>query len=105
MANLIERLGIAGQMTPKTRLTDARSLFDVVVNGNAEIGFIQITELLAEPRVKFVGPLPMAIQNFTQFAAGLVSTGQQRDAGSALITFVTSPSALAVMKIRGFEPL
>jgi molybdate transport system substrate-binding protein len=93
-------------MTPKTKLTAAGpSLFDLVVNGDADVGFVQITELLAEPRVELLGPLPMAIQDYTNYAAGLVTTGRQRDAGKALIALITSPQAQAVMKTRGFEPL
>jgi molybdate transport system substrate-binding protein len=105
MAKLMEHLGIAAQMTPKTKLITGSTLFDVIVNGDADIGFIQITELLAEPRVELLGPLPTAIQDYTKYAAGVVAAGKQPDAGKALITFITSPSALAVMKMRGFEPL
>jgi molybdate transport system substrate-binding protein len=105
MAKLMDRLGIAGQMTLKTKLSSAKSLFDVVVNGDAEIGFIQITELLAEPRVELLGPLPLAVQDYTRYAAGLVAVSKQPDAGKALIAFITSPSAIAMMKLRGFEPL
>jgi molybdate transport system substrate-binding protein len=105
MAKLLERLGIASQMTPKTKLSSGKSLFDVVISGDAEIGFIQITELLAEPRVELLGPLPTAIQDYTKYAAGIVAAGKQPNAGNALIAFITSPSATAVMKKRGFEPL
>ena len=105
MAKLMDRLGISAQMTPKTRLGTGSALFDLVVNGDADIGFIQITELLAEPRVELLGPLPIAVQDYTNYAAGLVTAGQQRDAGKALIAFITSTQALVVMKARGFEPL
>jgi molybdate transport system substrate-binding protein len=105
MAKLMDQLGIAEQMKPKTKLSNGKSLFDLVVNGDANIGFIQITELLAEPQVELLGPLPVAVQDYTHYAAGLVAAGQQRDAGKALIMFITSPTALAVMKNRGFEPL
>jgi molybdate transport system substrate-binding protein len=64
-----------------------------------------MTELLAEPGVELLGPLPVAVQDYTKYAAGLVAVGKQPDAGKALITFITSPSTLAVMRTRGFEPL
>ena len=106
MAKLMDRLGISAEMTPKTKLISAgSSLFEIVVNGDADIGFIQITELLAEPRVELLGPLPEAVQDYTSYAAGLVTAGQQRDAGKALIAFITSPQGMAVMKSRGFGPL
>jgi molybdate transport system substrate-binding protein len=105
MAKLLDRLGVAGQVAPKTKLTTGKALFDLVVNGDAEIGFIQITELLAEPRVELLGPLPPAIQDYTKYTAGVVAASNQPGAGRALIAFITTPSALAVMKTRGFEPL
>jgi molybdate transport system substrate-binding protein len=107
MAKLMGRLGIAGQMMPKTRLAtgSGKALFDIVVNGDAEIGFIQVTELLAEPRVELLGPLPAGIQDYTNYVAGLAASSKQPNAGEALIAFITSPSALAVMRVRGFEPL
>jgi molybdate transport system substrate-binding protein len=103
MATLIERLGIAAQMTPKTRLLTGKSLFDAVVNGDADIGFIQITELLAEPRVELLGPLPLAIQDYTNYSAGVLTASQHRALGAELISFITTPSAKVVMKARGFE--
>jgi molybdate transport system substrate-binding protein len=94
-------------MMPKTRLAtgSGKALFDIVVNGDAEIGFIQVTELLAEPRVELLGPLPAGIQDYTNYVAGLAASSKQPNAGEALIAFITSPSALAVMRVRGFEPL
>ena len=105
IAKLMDRLGISAQMTPKTKLSTGPALFDLVVNGSADIGFIQITELLAEPRVELLGPLPMAVQDYTNYAAGLVAAGQQREATKTLIAFLSTPQALAVMKARGFEVL
>lgn len=105
MAKLLERLGLAGQMAPRTKLTTGKALFDLIVNGDAEIGFIQITELLAEPRVELLGPLPTTVQDYTRYAAGLLTVSKQPDTGKALIAFITSPPAIAMMKQRGFEPL
>jgi molybdate transport system substrate-binding protein len=100
----MEHLGIARHVAPKTKLTTGKALFDLIVHGDAEIGFIQITELLAEPSVELLGPLPTAIQDYTKYAAGVVAASKQPNAGKALVAFITSPSALAVMKERGFEP-
>lgn len=69
MASLLERLGIAGEMKPKTKLSPSASvLYASVASGDVEIGFNQISEVLAQPTVEFAGPLPSAIQNYTQFS-------------------------------------
>jgi molybdate transport system substrate-binding protein len=72
-------------------------------NGEADFGFNMINEILADARVELVGPLPPSVQNYTVFAVGLVSHSAQQDAGRALIHFLTSPSTIAVMRMRGFE--
>jgi len=67
------------------------------------MGFNQISEVLAQPSVEFAGGLPPAIQNYTQFAAVIVSGSSQTDAGRALVTFLSSPAAQTVLKAKGFE--
>ena len=104
MASLLERLGIAGEMKPKTKLSpSAKVLYASVASGDVEIGFNQISEVLAQPTVEFVGALPSAIQNYTQFAPGIVTGSSQTDAASALVTFLTSTAAQTVLKAKGFE--
>jgi len=104
VASLLERLGIAVEMKPKTKLfPPAEVLYASVASGDVEIGFNQISEVLAQPTVEFAGPLPSAIQNYTQFAPGIVTGSSQTDAGRALVTFLSSPAAQTVLKAKGFE--
>ena len=104
MASLLELLGIAGEMKPKTKLSpSAKVLYASVASGDVDIGFNQISEVLAQPTVEFVGPLPSEIQNYTQFAPGIVTGSSQTDAARALVTFLSSPAAQTVLKAKGFE--
>jgi molybdate transport system substrate-binding protein len=104
MASLLERLGIAAEMKLKTKLSpSANVLYASVANGDVEIGFNQISEVLAQPSVEFAGPLPSAIQNYTQFAPGIVTGSGQTDAARALVTFLYSPAVKTVLKAEGFE--
>src|SRR6185312_1055135 len=79
VASLLERLGIAAEMKPKTKLSTLGTLYASVASGDVEIGFNQISEILAQPTVELAGPLPSAIQNYTQFAPGIVSGSSQID--------------------------
>jgi molybdate transport system substrate-binding protein len=104
MAGLIERLGLAAELKPKAKLAlPGGSLYEMVAKGEVEIGFNQISEVLAQPSVELIGPLPATIQNYTPFAAGIVASSKQGDAGKALIEFLSSPASVAVMKAKGFE--
>src|SRR5947199_176984 len=103
VASLLERLGIAAEMKPKTKLSTLETLYASVASGEVEIGFNQVSEILAQPTVELAGPLPSAIQNYTQFAPGIVTGSNQTDAARALVTFLSSPAAETVLKAKGFE--
>jgi molybdate transport system substrate-binding protein len=104
MIDLFERLGIAAEMTPKTVAFKQRSeRFEAVARGDVEIGFNQISEIVAAPGVDLLGPLPAPIQNYTLFTAGVVAASKDRAAAHALVQFISSAAAQAVMKSKGFE--
>lgn len=103
VARVLDRLGIAAEVKPKTKLVQAGAgSLDVIANGEAEIGF-GLTTAGAVPGVKLVGPLPAEIQSYTEFAAGLLVTSKHADAGKALIRFLTSSPGLSLLKSKGFE--
>ncbi len=100
----LERLGIAAEMKLKTVVFNQRSeRFAAVARGDVEIGFNQISEILAVPSVELVGPLPAAIQNYTLFTAAIVASSKEVDAAKAFLAFISSPVSAAVMKAKGFE--
>jgi molybdate transport system substrate-binding protein len=103
VASLLERLGIAAEMKPRTRLSTLETLYASVAGGDVEIGFNQVSEILAQPTVELVGPLPSEIQNYTRFAPGIVAGAVQADAARALVAFLCSPAAKTVLKAKGFE--
>lgn len=103
VASLLELLGIAEEMKPKTKLSTLGALYASVASGDVEIGFNQVSEILAQPTVELVGPLPSAIQNYTHFAPGIVTGSSQTEAGNALVKFLSSPAAQTVLKAKGFE--
>jgi molybdate transport system substrate-binding protein len=104
MASLLERLGIAGEMKSKTNLLPPTEvLYETVASGDVEIGFNQISEILAQPAVELAGPLPSAIQNYTQFVPGIVTNSGQADAARALVKVLSSPAAQTALKEKGFE--
>lgn len=104
LLGVFDRLGIAAEMKAKTTAFKLRSeRFEAVARGDVEIGFNQISEIVAVPNVEFVGPLPPEIQNYTLLSAGIVADSKQPEAAKALIQFISSPAAIAVMKARGFE--
>jgi molybdate transport system substrate-binding protein len=104
MTNLLEHLGIADEVKGKLKLSpSAKVLYESVASGEVEIGFNQISEVLAQTNIEFAGPLPAAIQHYTQFTPGIVKNSSQPDAALALISFLASPPAQSVFTSKGFE--
>ena len=104
LIELFKRLGIAEAMKAKTTVFKQRlERFEAVSRGDVEIGFNQISEIVAAPGVDLVGPLPAPIQQYTLFSSGIVAIGKDQDASRAFIAFISSQKAQAVWRATGFE--
>ena len=101
---LFQRLGVADQVLPKSRRIENERVGAVVARGEAEVGFQQISELLPEPGIDFVGPLPADVQRVTVFSAGIGAAGRHPDAAKSLITFLASPTAIPEIRKTALEP-
>ena len=109
-AGLLEQLGIAQELKPKLVLDRSEgdvpeNVFLRVAKGEVDMQIGQITEIVISPGVDLAGSLPGEIQNTTLMAAGIVTTSQAPDAARAFIGFISSPSAAAVLKATGFQPV
>jgi molybdate transport system substrate-binding protein len=104
-SGLIERLGIAAEMKAKTKVVAPADNINTVVNGEAEIGFDQMSNVVADARVEPIGTLPPGIQHYTHYAAGVGVDSKQKEAAAALIDFLRSGTSQAVMQKKGFTSL
>jgi molybdate transport system substrate-binding protein len=101
---LLERLGIADQVRPKAKLKQGGYVADLIVDGSAEIGIHQISEIVPAKGVVLVEPLPKEIQNTTTYAAAITAASAHKDAAAALLKALNGPAAAAVLKAKGMEP-
>ncbi len=107
IAKVLDRLGIANEMKPKTVFP--KSPGDVAVgvlvaNGEAEIAVHQFQELIPVVGIEVVGPLPGDLQRTAVFAAAIMASARDADASKALVNFLRTPEAAAVIKAKGMEP-
>jgi molybdate transport system substrate-binding protein len=78
-------------------------VFELVMNGDAEIGLAMISEILQAPGVELVGPVPTQIQAFTAFTTVIPTNAKQPAAAKVLIDFLISPKATSILKSKGLE--
>jgi molybdate transport system substrate-binding protein len=102
---LFQRLGIAAQMTPKSRRVESEPVGQIVARGEAELGFQQISELRPVPGIVVVGPLPADVQRVTVFSAAVGAGSPNPSGGRALITFLSSPAAAPAISRTGLDPV
>jgi molybdate transport system substrate-binding protein len=76
----------------------------VVARGEAEVGFQQVPELIHVPGVDFVGTVPSDVQPPTLFVGALPKNSQHPDAAIALLHFLSSADAAAVITKAGLNP-
>jgi molybdate transport system substrate-binding protein len=109
-ARMIEKLGIAQKMQPKTRLDRSdgdrpEDVFQPLANGEIELQIGQITEIVLAPGIELVGPLPAEIQNTTVLAAGILANSKMPQPAKALINFLSSPATATALQADGFQPV
>src|SRR5690242_17872154 len=104
-----KKLGIADEIAGKTRKVrgppSGEPVAAVVARGEAEVGFQQVAELLHVSGVEFVGTVPSDVQPPTLYVGALPKNSQQSDAAIALLRFLSSADAAAVITKAGLRPL
>ena len=109
IARMFERLGIAKQVQHKLVYSstpgDAGTMpGHAVASGRAEVALHQMQELVAVPGVDIVGPLPGDLQAAFVFSAGVHSKAVHRQAAQALVAYLRTRGARAVIEAKGMAP-
>ncbi len=105
MRALFERLGVSGDIKEKVlHLAPGFSVGEAIAEGRGDLGFTQISELLAIKGIAYLGPLPADVQSVTVFSAGLLAPRASSGAARGLIRFLAGPDATFVLRTHGLEP-
>jgi len=102
-AGLLDRLGIAEAMRPKTKF-GAGNVAELVAAGEADMAVQLITELIAVRAVQLVGPLPAEVQNYIVLSGAVGSQAREPALANELLRFLTAPATAPVYKAKGLEP-
>ena len=105
LEKLLDLMGIAEPLKSKTtRYANGAQVLEHVIGGRGnEIGFGAITEIrLFEAKgLRFVGPLPAQIQNYTTYAAGIMTDAQ--DAANDFMRYLGSPIGKQIFAAAGID--
>ena len=99
-----ERLGIGDAMKAKTKAQPGPAkVVEAVANGDAELGVFLINVLTA-PGLDVVGPFPGDLQQDVVFTAALSTDTKETAGAQALITYLKTQEAAAIIKAKGMTP-
>jgi molybdate transport system substrate-binding protein len=104
LLSLCERWGMPAGSERLVKAPPGVPVGKLLADGEADLGFQQLSELINAPGVQVVGPLPPEIQATTIFSAGVGAKSERSAEAEALIAFLASPEADAVKREQGMEP-
>jgi len=100
---LFKRLGIEPDVQTRARMVERIPVASEVAKGHYAVGLQQVSELLPEAGVTFVGELPDSVQYITRFAGAVTATAEHPREGQALLTFLASPQAQKTVRATGMR--
>lgn len=104
---LFAKLGILDTLKRKsTRYADGASVLKHVTDGTGnEIGFGAITEIRMHESqgLRFAGPLPADVQNYTTYQAAMMAGATARDPARAVLRLLATPAGRAALMSGGVE--
>ena len=101
----LDRWGILETLRP--RLVQAQSgvpVGELIVRGDVELGFQQLSELIHLDGVDVIGPMPPGLEIVTTFSGGLCAGSAHPDAVRALLDYIGSPAADEAKRRHGMQP-
>ncbi|CAB3783673.1 Aconitate isomerase [Paraburkholderia caffeinitolerans] len=105
LLHLFERWGIAREMAARVvQAAPGVPVGALIANGEVELGFQQLSELMTMPGVDIVGPLPPEIHAVTVFSGAICATSRRRDETLRFLAWLTSGEADAAKCEHGMEP-
>jgi molybdate transport system substrate-binding protein len=104
LARVFDRLGIAEPMKAKMKAQPTPAqVVAVVAKGEAELALFLMNVLMA-PGLDVVGPFPAEVQQDVVFTAALGAEAKEAAAAMALLDYLKTPDADAVIQGRGMRP-
>jgi molybdate transport system substrate-binding protein len=102
---MFKKLGIEAQVKAKAKMVPKIPIASVVANGQYEIGFQQVAELLPVKGAQFVGRIPEPMQSVTRYAAGIPVGAKHPEEARKLLHYMASPEAQDTVRATGLDSL
>ena len=102
---LFPRLGLSAQLEPKSRRIVSERVAAVVARGEVEVGFQQVSEILAIEGAAYAAPIPAEFQRVTMFSTGVMTGARNAAGGQQLVDYLSSAEVAPTVAETGLQPL
>jgi molybdate transport system substrate-binding protein len=105
MNETLKNLGIADEMKPKIRLArGGAGAMKLLADKEVDVGLTFVSEIITEPGVEVVGPLPESISTPTRLSGFIGANAKDPKAAKELLDYLSSAEAAKVYTERGMVP-
>jgi molybdate transport system substrate-binding protein len=104
VANIIKNLGLTEELKARTKFLDGFPAAEAVARGEVEIALQQINVILPVAGAELAGALPPELQQYNNFAVGVLAVSKERDIATAMTKFMAAPENVALVRKSGLEP-
>ena len=105
LLKLFERWSILDEVRPRiVQAPPGVPVGKLVADGQVELGFQQVSEMMNLPGIDVLGPMPPGCEIVSIFSAGLCAASTQPEAVRALINLMHSSDAAEAKRHHGMEP-
>ena len=101
---VFERLGIAEEMKAKTKAVGTPAQIAPAVAGGEAVLGVFLTNVLIAPGVELAGPFPTELQQNLVFTSAVATDSRDAEAARALIDYLRTQAARAVLEAAGMTP-
>ena len=105
LQKLFGTLGLADVVKAKAVLVPGGLVAEKLVSGEADLALHQISEILAVPGVKLVGPLPDELQNYTVYTLVRAAKVSDKAAVDTFANLISGPAASEAIVAKGMQQI
>jgi molybdate transport system substrate-binding protein len=103
---MLDSMGIKKDVQKKAILAPgAEKNMESVADGQADVAFGLVSEIVPAPGVQLAGPLPAEFQKPVVLSAGIATVSKNREAATKFIKALTTASAAKTIKTVGMDPV
>jgi molybdate transport system substrate-binding protein len=102
---LLSQLGIAGEVGRKTvRVLNGEAVTERIAGGRAtDIAFVASPDAIRGKGLRYVGPLPAPLQNFTAYDGAVMNKAREPTAAAEFLRYIGSASGRRMLREAGVE--